>query len=80
MYVHASAKLGLSGRHALVCAIEGGLSLPAAAEGRQVCLEGGARQGAGTPSSCRVARARIRHRQVPVRDALPGTRTASPGS
>jgi hypothetical protein len=27
MHVHANAKLGLSGRHPLVCAIEGGLSL-----------------------------------------------------
>jgi transposase InsO family protein len=31
MQLHANAKLGLSGRHALVCAIEGGLSLRAAA-------------------------------------------------
>jgi transposase InsO family protein len=31
MYLHANAKLGLSGRFALVCAIEGGLSLRAAA-------------------------------------------------
>jgi transposase InsO family protein len=30
MYLHANAKLGLSGRYALVCAIEGGLSLRAA--------------------------------------------------
>ncbi|MGH3085492.1 MAG: helix-turn-helix domain-containing protein, partial [Gaiellaceae bacterium] len=31
MYLHANAKLGLSRRFALVCAIEGGLSLRAAA-------------------------------------------------
>jgi hypothetical protein len=31
MQLHANAKLGLSGRYALVCAIEGGLSLKAAA-------------------------------------------------
>jgi transposase InsO family protein len=31
MHLHANAKLGLSGRHALVCAIESGLSLKAAA-------------------------------------------------
>jgi transposase-like protein len=31
MYLHANAKLGLSGRSALVCAIEGGLWLRAAA-------------------------------------------------
>jgi transposase InsO family protein len=31
MYLHANAKLGPSGRYALVCAIEGGLSLKAAA-------------------------------------------------
>jgi hypothetical protein len=31
MYLHANAKLGLAGRYALVCAIEGGLSLKAAA-------------------------------------------------
>jgi transposase len=31
MQLHANAKLGLSGRYALVCAIEGGLSLREAA-------------------------------------------------
>jgi transposase InsO family protein len=31
MKVHANAKLGLAGRHALVCSIEGGMSLKAAA-------------------------------------------------
>jgi transposase len=31
MYLHANAKLGLAGRHALVCAIEGGMTLKAAA-------------------------------------------------
>jgi transposase InsO family protein len=31
MQLHANAKLGLSGRYALVCAVEGGLSLKAAA-------------------------------------------------
>ena len=31
MDLHRNAKLGLSGRHALVCAIEGGLSVRAAA-------------------------------------------------
>jgi transposase InsO family protein len=36
MYLHANAKLGLSGRHALVLAIEGGLSLRAAAAARSV--------------------------------------------
>src|SRR5947208_3871027 len=31
MYLHANAKLGLAGRFALVCAVEDGLSLKAAA-------------------------------------------------
>lgn len=31
MYLHANAKLGLAGRHALVCAIDGGMTLKAAA-------------------------------------------------
>src|SRR5207237_4073221 len=31
MYLHANAKLGLAGRYALVCAIEGGMTLKAAA-------------------------------------------------
>jgi transposase InsO family protein len=31
MYLHANAKLGLAGRYALVCAIDGGMSLKAAA-------------------------------------------------
>ena len=31
MKLHRNAKLGLAGRHALVCAIEGGMSLKAAA-------------------------------------------------
>ena len=31
MYLHANAKLGLAGRHALVSAVEGGMSLKAAA-------------------------------------------------
>jgi len=31
MYLHATAELGLAGRYALVCAIEGGMTLKAAA-------------------------------------------------
>src|SRR5213592_745120 len=31
MYLHANAKLGLAGRYALVCAIDGGMTLKAAA-------------------------------------------------
>ena len=30
MLVHRNAKLGLAGRHALVCAVEGGMTLKAA--------------------------------------------------
>ena len=41
MFLHANAKLGLSGRFALVQAIEGGCSIRAAAERFNVSPAGG---------------------------------------